>query len=233
MKIEKNQRNRKNWERGEYTGRAENQEEPGAGGERFEMVRLRQALHAVEEKPKTLRGKSDKKRSSVTAAFCEGILEKNGDSMQLVDACEEIFSNALQECGFEPGRHGFSREKSPWKMQTVPSTSFEVIAHLDDQLRMTEVNERALKWVSANIVHGGSQLVKNNLMVNHDFRVNICTKEGIAQGSKLHQTLVPRPNQTILTIKAGLCIPVIRYHLLLSQRGRSFSFHSILLYCSC
>ncbi len=207
QKIEKNRRNRKNWQRGEYTGSGNcPQESEGRAKYPTKELAPSKGVNSGGYQCMRPKDKGKKKRSTVTSAFCPGLLERNCSSSSTISACEKIFIESLMECGFEAGTNGYVRNKSPWKMHSVPSTSYEVIAQIDEDLRVTEVTERALKWVCANVVHGKTQSSNKDLMVNHDFRVNVVTKDPVLKDSKLYRTIVPNDHSQLIRIKSGNCL---------------------------
>eukprot|EP00794_Sanderia_malayensis_P004794 gene4794-5421_t len=200
QKVEKNRRNRRNWERGEFTGPQPKKSEDDSV-KSFAKTNLKKASGGAKMKSFS---RNNKKKSTVTSAFCPGILERNSSSPNTVAACRQIFVDSLRECGFVHGTNGYmARLKGPWKVHSVPSTSYEVIAQVGNDLKVTEVTERALKWACGNVLHGKVPTANKELMRQHDFRVNVITKDTVHPDSKLYKTIVPTDSKQIFNVKAG------------------------------
>ena len=197
IKIEKGRRNRKNWQRGEFVA----EPEPNVSSF-FMKTRLGPSkgdLNGEKKEPKH----RDTKKSSITSSFCSGILAQNNHDKAVIQLCEDAFISSLAECGFAPGTNGFDRSEVGWKVHSLPSSSYEVVIRLDQEMKNKAVEERALKWISANFVDGdGSEAVKG-LLANHDFRINIISRDSVPENSDLRKKVVPEPDIPILELKEG------------------------------
>ncbi|XP_065062019.1 uncharacterized protein LOC135688892 isoform X1 [Rhopilema esculentum] len=210
IKIEKGRRNRKNWQRGEFVA----EPEPNRFFAKARLGPAKGDLAVEKKKPKH----RDTKKSSITSSFCSGILAQNNHDKAVLQLCEEAFISSLAECGFALGTNGFDRSEVGWKVHSLPSSSYEVVISLDQEMKNKAVEERALKWISANVVDGdGSEAVKG-LLANHDIRINIISRDSVPENSDLWKKVVPEPDIPILELKEGE--PVV--HSAYPQKSKSF-----------
>ena len=207
MRIEKGRRNRKQWQRGDFVEPPEKPRKDFVG----KKVKLRPAVGQGEESNRKPEKKKEKKKSSVAASFCAGVLAKNSKDRHVIDSCVNEYEAALKECGFREGKNGYIRDKLGWKVHCWPSTSYEATLRLNNQLKVDLVEERALKWICVNILDGDKQQNAKDLLVNHDFRVNIVTKDAVKKTTELYKKLVPNVDRPILELKQGTTMSLL-YH---------------------
>lgn len=200
LRIEKGRRNRKKWERGEFVG------SPIPNSNDYQGTKVK--LGAAKVGGMKIRGKpgskGEKKKNSITAAFCAGVLAKNTHHVNVIESCENVCRSALKDCGFHEGRNGYIKDKIGWRVYSWPSSSYEATLKLNKEMKVDLVEERGLKWLTVNMIDGDKQELAEGLLLNNDFRINIITKDAVKEGSNLYKKVVPETDQKILRIKEGM-----------------------------
>ena len=200
LKIEKGRRNRRQWERTEFTAKSQDKTRGFFG----EKIALKPTLLGEDFNEREKKDKENKKKSSIASSFCAGVLARNSRDDGTVASCIQHYKSALEKCGFREGRNGYIRDKQGWKVHCWPSTSYEVCLRLDDDMKVDLVEEHALKWLCVNFLDGNKQENSNNLLINSDFRINMVTKDPVKETSDLYRKLVPDHTRPILELKQGL-----------------------------
>lgn len=218
LRIEKGRRNRKNWQRGEFTAPPDDNKAPPASLKQIHLSPIKGHDGGVRSRQKPTKNvKKDSKKNSVTASFCNGLLAENNRNPSVSELSRTVYVSALEECGFSPGSNGYSREKIGWKVHSLPSSSYEAVIRLDAKSNFLEVHERALKWLSVNFLDVDTQETNKGLMVNNDFRFNIITKDPVRHESDLFKKVVPKPHGPMLDTRSGKilknCVKLARSYL--------------------
>ena len=204
LRIEKGRRNRKNWQRGEFTAPPDDNEITPASLKKVKLGSINgQDGKSSSRQKASKKEKKDSKKSSVTSSFCNGLLAENNRNPSVSESSRAVYVSALEECGFSPGSNGYSREKIGWKVYSLPSSSYEAVIRLDAQSSFKEVHERALKWLSVNFLDVDMQETNEGVMVNNDFRFNIVTKDAVRHESDLFKKVVPKPHRPMLDTRSG------------------------------
>lgn len=200
LRIEKGRRNRKQWQRSEFSAH-QGSDESGSSNQKVE---LHSARKSKIEKRVSKPSLKNKKKSSVTTAYCAGVLAKNTRDKHIISTSESSFKAALEECGFVKGQNGYIRDNHGWKVHCWPSSSYEVTLRLNERLAVDSVEERALKWLCVNLLDGEKQETANGLLTNSDIRINITTKDAVKETTDLYKKLVPTTEMPLLEVKKGM-----------------------------